>query len=219
MSRGALDGSFGVSGGDGAQAQGDPPGKGKKGQVSGGFSAVNMPGTGIRKNSSGELESYSTQQNTVPNEDFKDPFLMIIDLSLSTNFSGTNYDPNQKYIGGGAPSFGFGAIASAEFKLASTATRTALADRIGKRGFTEVGYQFQKHVGRGNSTLESFIPHGSTRNPVTWNQAGYEAYKAILRAPGNFQNTGMFLEKRLPDGTGIFLQHNFQFKGFLNPKP
>ena len=100
-----------------------------------------------------------------------------------------------------------------EYELTSTAVRTALADRIGKRGFTEVGYQFQKHFSRGGDWE---IPLGVTKNPAMYNQAGYKTFKEIWRAPGSFENIGGFIEKRLPDGRGIRFQENWKFKGFLD---
>lgn len=95
----------------------------------------------------------------------------------------------------------------------STAIRSALANRTGKRGFSEVGYQFQKHHGRGGNWT---IPQGVKQNPTMFNQAGYKTFKEIWRAPGSFKNVGGFYEKRLSDGRGIRLQHNWQFKGFLD---
>ena len=101
------------------------------------------------------------------------------------------------------------------YSFTSTAVRSALADRVGKRGFSEVGYQFQKHFGRGGAWGEA-IPEGATLNPATFNQAGYNTFKEIWRSPGNFQRVGGFLEKRLSDGRGIRLQENWLFKGFLD---
>lgn len=86
---------------------------------------------------------------------------------------------------------------------------------IGKRGFTEVGYQFQKHFGRGGSWGDA-IPQGAKLNPATFNEAGYKTFQEIWKAPGSFQKVGGFLEKRLPDGRGIRLQDNWMFKGFLD---
>jgi len=37
-----------------------------------------------------------------------------------------------------------------------------------------------------------------------------------MRSPGSIEKVGGFLEKRLPDGKGIRLQENFQFKGLLD---
>jgi RHS repeat-associated protein len=110
------------------------------------------------------------------------------------------------------PDIGVGGIS---YRVASISMRSALAARIGKRGFTEVGYQFQKHFGRGSSTLASFVEKGAKMNPETFNKAGIDAFKAIWRAEGSFMKVGSFLEKRLPDGTGIRLQTNLEFKGFL----
>lgn len=101
------------------------------------------------------------------------------------------------------------------YSATSNAVRSALSDRIGKRGFSEVGYQFQKHFGRGGN-WSSAISEGVKLNPTTFNQAGYNTFKEIWRAPGSFKKVGGFLEKRLPDGRGIRLQENWQFKGFLD---
>ncbi|MBO9620565.1 MAG: RHS repeat-associated core domain-containing protein [Niabella sp.] len=100
------------------------------------------------------------------------------------------------------------------YSEASSAVRSALADRTGKRGFSEVGYQFQKHFGRGGN-WGGAISEGAKLNPATFNQAGYSTFKEIWRAPGSFQKVGGFLEKRLSDGRGMRLQENWQFKGFL----
>ena len=103
------------------------------------------------------------------------------------------------------------------YKGISIATRSALAARIGKRGYTEVGYQFSKHAGRVNgSAWKSIIPIGTTLNPNAWNKYGYDVYKEIMRSPGSIEKVGGFLEKRLPDGRGIRLQDDFKFKGFLD---
>ena len=101
------------------------------------------------------------------------------------------------------------------YNVTSIAVRSALADRIGKRGFSDVGYQFQKHFGRGGDWGEA-ISQGVKLNPATFNQAGYDTFKSIWKAPGSFQNVGGFIEKRLPDGRGIRLQENWKFKGFLD---
>lgn len=103
------------------------------------------------------------------------------------------------------------------YSLTAKAVRTALGDRTGKRGFTEVGYQFQKHAGReGGEFWKAALPQGAVLNPATYNQAGYNMFKEIWKAPGSFQNVGGFIEKRLPDGRGIRLQGNFEFKGFID---
>ena len=94
--------------------------------------------------------------------------------------------------------------------------RSALASRKGKRGFSEVGYQFQKHWGRGNPAWGSNIPTGAKLNPSTFNQAGYDTFKQIWRSSGNFKRVDGFIEKRLPDGRGIRFQENWKFKGFLD---
>ncbi|WP_265130976.1 hypothetical protein [Chryseobacterium oranimense] len=99
------------------------------------------------------------------------------------------------------------------YKMTSTAIRSALTSRIGKRGFTEVGYQFQKHFGRGGNWV---IPQGVKQNPTMFNKAGYNTFKEIWRSPGSFQKVGGFIEKRLSDGRGIRLQENWKFKGFLD---
>lgn len=109
---------------------------------------------------------------------------------------------------------GGAAAAEGGFSLVQVAVRSALAQRIGKRGFTEVGYQFQKHFGRGGAWGD-IIPKGAKLNPQTFNEAGFKTFQEIWRAPGSFQKVGAFLEKRLPDGRGLRLQHNWQFKGFL----
>ncbi|WP_206531753.1 hypothetical protein [Sphingobacterium sp. DR205] len=101
------------------------------------------------------------------------------------------------------------------YSMTSSAVRSALADRIGKRGFTEVGYQFQKHFGRGGSWGDA-ISQGAKLNPATFNEAGYKTFQEIWKAPGLFQKVGGFLEKRLPDGRGIRLQDNWMFKGFFD---
>jgi hypothetical protein len=79
----------------------------------------------------------------------------------------------------------------------------------------EVGYQFQKHFGRGGNWAEA-IPQGAKLNPATFNEAGFKTFKEIWRAPGSFEKVGNFIEKRLPDGRGIRLQQNWEFKGFLD---
>ncbi|MNS87522.1 hypothetical protein D3C72_1214690 [compost metagenome] len=101
------------------------------------------------------------------------------------------------------------------YDITSKAVRSALADRVGKRGFTEVGYQFRKHLGRGGNWGD-IIPQGASLNPKTFNEAGYKTFQEIWRAPGSFQKVGGFIEKRLPDGRGIRFQDNWQFKGFLD---
>ncbi len=97
----------------------------------------------------------------------------------------------------------------------STVTRSAFRSRPGKRGYTEVGYQFQKHASRGGSWAEA-IPQGVTLNPGTYNQAGRTAFLEIWKSPGSFHKVGKFWEKRLPDGRGIRFQQNWQFKGFID---
>ncbi|HBV17988.1 DUF6443 domain-containing protein [Chryseobacterium carnipullorum] len=99
------------------------------------------------------------------------------------------------------------------YNITSTAVRSALGDRIGKRGFLEVGYQFQKHFGRSGNWA---IPQGVRQNPAMFNQAGYDTFKEIWRSPGSFQRVGGFIEKRLSDGRGIRFQENWKFKGFLD---
>lgn len=90
------------------------------------------------------------------------------------------------------------------FRRASSALRSAVADRLGKRGFSEVGYQFQKHFGRGVGDWASAISGDATLNPATFNKAGYNTFKEIWKAPGSFQKVGGFLEKRLMDGTLLY---------------
>jgi RHS repeat-associated protein len=102
------------------------------------------------------------------------------------------------------------------YGLVSTAVRSALANRVGKRGFTEVGYQFQKHLSRGIGPWSNSITNGSKLNPSTFNQVGYNTFKEIWRAPGSFKNIDGFLEKRLMDGRGMRLQQDWRFKGFLD---
>ena len=106
------------------------------------------------------------------------------------------------------------------YKASSIALRSALANRVGKRGFTEVGFQFQKHAGRtemnGALWIEEYLEAGVTKNPEAYNNAGYKAFKDIWRAPGSFNRVNGFIEKRLPDGRGIRLQENWQFKGFID---
>lgn len=103
------------------------------------------------------------------------------------------------------------------YSTVSTAVRSAMASRVGKRGFTEVGYQFQKHAGRqGGGLWRSSLSQGTTLNPATYNQVGYNTFKEIWRAPGSFQKVGGFWEKRLLDGRGVRFQENWQFKGFLD---
>jgi len=109
-----------------------------------------------------------------------------------------------------------GNVANRGYRAASKAARSALADRVGKRGFSEVGYQFQKHMGRGARNWGDIIQTGTKLNPGTFNQAGYNTFREIWRAPGSFQNVGGFLEKRLPDGRGMRLQQDGMFKGFLD---
>ncbi|MDP9957134.1 RHS repeat-associated protein [Epilithonimonas hungarica] len=114
----------------------------------------------------------------------------------------------------------FGRIArvgKSGYNMTSTAVRSALASRVGKRGFTEVGYQFSKHAGRAaNGALWRTAMSAGTKNPAAFNEAGYKTFKEIWKAPGSFKKVGGFLEKRLPDGRGIRLQENWQFKGFLD---
>ncbi len=118
-------------------------------------------------------------------------------------------------VGGKLLSRGFGVVRGASANTFK-GVRSALASRTGKRGFSEVGYQFQKHWGRGNPTWGSNIPTGARLNPGTFNQAGYNTFKQIWRSPGKFNRVGGFIEKRLPDGRGIRFQENWQFKGFLD---
>lgn len=91
------------------------------------------------------------------------------------------------------------------------AVRSALANRTGKRGFSEVGYQFQKHFGRGNPAWGGNVPAGAKLNPATFNQVGYKTFQEIWQARGKFKRVGRFIEKRLPDGRGIKFQENWQF--------
>ena len=116
ISRSSFEGVYqNVVGGSGNTGQGggpaaqDGPGKGRKGQVSGGISPANMPGTGIRKNGQGELESYTVEGSTGV---FQDPFLTIVDFFYGTNYSGSNRDPEQRYIGGSPMGFGMAAGAA-----------------------------------------------------------------------------------------------------------
>ena len=137
----------------------------------------------------------------------------------------TTSGPGSGAAGGSARPFpstisaqGVAAIEAAGWASVNTfkAVRSALAPRPGKRGFSEVGYQFQKHFGRGNPAWRSHIPDGANMNPSTFNEAGYKTFKEIWRAPGEFKRVGGFIEKRLPDGRGIRFQENWQFKGFLD---
>ena len=101
---------------------------------------------------------------------------------------------------------------------ASTAFKSAEAPRAGKRGYTEAGYQYQKHAsGRVNSSLWSGTLSTGTKNPAAFNQAGTRAFLEIWVSPeGTFKQVGGFWEKRLPDGRGIRLQTDFTFKGFID---
>ena len=113
--------------------------------------------------------------------------------------------------------FPIGRFAGRSVPIVSKAVRTALASRIGKRGYTEVGYQFSKHAGRPNGAVwKSIIPEGATLNPNTYNEAGYKTFQEIWRAPGEFKHVDGFIEKRLPDGRGLRFQENWVFKGFLD---
>ncbi|MGM9511854.1 RHS repeat-associated core domain-containing protein, partial [Larkinella sp. GY13] len=70
--------------------QGDEPGKGKVAISGKSLTAINLPGHGIRKNGSGDLEAFNTDAaNTVPNNEFVDPTVALLDFVLGTNFSGT----------------------------------------------------------------------------------------------------------------------------------
>ncbi|MEG1591655.1 hypothetical protein [Chryseobacterium sp.] len=112
---------------------------------------------------------------------------------------------------------GEGQAAKGGYAMTSTAVRTALANRVGKRGFTQVGYQFSKHAGRAkNGELWKSAMSEGAKNPAAFNEAGYKMFKEIWKAPGSFKKVDGFLEKRLPDGRGIRLQENWQFKGFLD---
>jgi hypothetical protein len=47
-------------------------------------------------------------------------------------------------------------------------------------------------------------------------QAAMRHFDEIMFGPGQWVDTGKFIEKRLPDGRGLRFQHDWVFKGFID---
>jgi RHS repeat-associated protein len=110
-------------------------------------------------------------------------------------------------------------LAKSSIRPTSNAIRSAFAERVGRgRFYTEVGYQFQKHAfGRTNSSMwANHKIFDITLNPAAYNKMGKNTFKYIWRNGGEFEDTGKFFEKRLPDGKGLRFQHDWKFKGFVD---
>ncbi|WP_338870939.1 RHS repeat-associated core domain-containing protein [Spirosoma sp. SC4-14] len=141
-----FNGVFQNGGGDGPG-----PGKGqastrqeKQAQTSGGLTTSNTPGTGMRKNASGQLESYKVEG---PNGVFVDPFLVTIDVVYGSNFSGVNTDPDQHVIGGSPIGLSLGGSSTLGTKLLPNAFSR----------FWRFEYHFRKHAGEwGAISKEAF---------------------------------------------------------------
>ena len=118
-------------------------------------------------------------------------------------------------IGGGGSKF-----LKPGYTTISKIFRSGALFRTGKASrFTEFGYQLSKHAdltSRPNPAFwRGFLEAGAKLSPKAWNQAGSRAFRHIIRN-GKVHNTGKFFEIRLPSGSGIRLQHDLKFKGFLD---
>jgi hypothetical protein len=79
-----------------------------------------------------------------------------------------------------------------------------------------LGHALQKHAGRN--------PHiwgKLTGSNSTWHTQALKHFDDVLKGPGSFQRVtnlrgNTFLEKMLPDGRGVRLQLDFQFRGFID---
>jgi filamentous hemagglutinin len=85
------------------------------------------------------------------------------------------------------------------------------------QNLTELARSFFKHAGRHPETWEKIT--GSMNG---WHDQAIKHLKDICNAPGSFNKvvdtkTGLtWIEKRLPDGSGVRLNQDYTFKCFVD---
>lgn len=100
--------------------------------------------------------------------------------------------------------------------LSRAQAKTAISSaQVKKKGSTVVGHALSKHAGRNPKIWGKMS--GSMK---TWNDQGMKHFREIIRGKGDFKvitSKGInFLEKRLADGRGIWLNMNSTFKTFID---